>query len=185
MLYKELKELEDCEQCPLLREEICKGGITCSPSGEPIEPPCYCFDDDTDLDKWVEEYYNRLAYYEEQEHQKFLSEQERKRKAEKAKRRRDYLKRYCFTEAMEVKRAREELASSKAVLDFAESMAFAINATNEMFRYSERVSIRKDKIDDLKRLEIYLENAKQKLKEKQREGRNTDEYKSIGREDNK
>lgn len=66
MLWKDFKETEDCESCPLLDTEICPGGWRCY-GGEPIEPPCCSFNDDTDLDKWVEDYFERQIKWEEQE----------------------------------------------------------------------------------------------------------------------
>ncbi len=172
-------EIEDCENCPLLAEEICPGGMTSSPSGTPIEPLCCSFDDDTDLDQWISDYYDSQRRYEEYLDRKWKEEQEKKRKAEKAKKRRDYLKWYCFDEKMEVKKARKRLAAHQAAVRFAESMAFAINTTNEMFQYSERVSVNKKVDDELERLQNALADAEMKLKEKQKEGRKTEQYKSI------
>lgn len=172
-------EIEDCENCPLLAEEICPGGMTSSPSGTPIEPPCCSFDDDTDLDQWISDYYDSQRRYEEYLDRKWKEEQEKKRKAEKAKKRRDYLKWYCFDEKMEVKKARKRLAAHQAAVHFAESMAFAINTTNEMFQYSERVNVNKKVDDELERLKNALADAEKKLKEKQKEGRKTEKYKSI------
>lgn len=56
MLWKDFKQKEDCYGCPLLENELCNchGDIVCY-GGEPIEPPCCNFDDDTDLDKWVDD----------------------------------------------------------------------------------------------------------------------------------
>lgn len=173
------KELDDCEQCPLMKEEICPGGWSASPSGMPIEPPCCSFEDDTDLDKWINDYYENLSRYEERLDREWRAEREKKRKAEKAKRKRDYLKRYCFAEETEVKRARKRLSAHQAAVSFAQSMAFAINTTNEMFHYSERVSVNKKVDDELERLQNALADAEKKLKEKQKEGRNRKEYKNI------
>ena len=41
-----------------LSEGICSGGMSSSPSGIPIEPPCLSFSPDTDLDKWISDYYD-------------------------------------------------------------------------------------------------------------------------------
>lgn len=172
-------EIEDCENCPLLKEEICPGGMTSSPSGTPIEPPCCSFDDDTDLDQWIEDYYDGQKRWEEYLDRKWEKEQEKKRKAEKAKKRRDYLKWYCFDEKLEVKKARKRLAAHQAAVHFAESMAFAINTTNEMFQYSERVSVNTNADEELTRLQNALTEAENRLKEKQKEGRKTEGYLAI------
>ena len=58
-------------------------------------------------------------------------------------------------------------------------MAFAINTTNEMFQYSERVSVNKKVDEEMERLKNALADAEMKLKEKQKEGRKTEKYKSI------
>ena len=58
MLWKEISEDGWCDNCPLPKSEICPGRFACY-GGEPVEPPCCNFDDDTDLDKWVSDYYER------------------------------------------------------------------------------------------------------------------------------
>lgn len=172
-------EIEDCENCPLLKEEICPGGMTSSPSGTPIEPPCCSFDDDTDLDQWIEDYYDGQRRYEEYLDRKYEEEQKKKHKADVAKRKRNYLKWYCFDEKLEVKRARKRLAAHQAAVSLAESMAFAFNTTNEMFRYSERASVNTNADEELKRLQNALSEVENRLKEKQKEGRKTEGYLAI------
>ena len=56
MLWKDFRQKECCDDCPLLENELCncRGDIACY-GGEPVEPPCCNFDDDTDLDKWVDD----------------------------------------------------------------------------------------------------------------------------------
>lgn len=176
MLYK---EIDDCEQCPLLKEEICTGGWTSFPSGTPIEPPCCGFDDNTDLERWIEDYYENQRRYEEYLDRKWETEQEKKRKAEIAKKKRNYLKWYCFDEKLEVKRAKKRLSAHQAAISLGESIAFAFNTTNEMFGYSERLKKNQKADEELKRLENALAEAETKLKEKQKEGRNTEKYKNI------
>lgn len=172
-------EIEDCENCPLLKEEICPGGMTSSPSGTPIEPPCCSFDDDTDLDQWIEDYYDGQRWWEEYLDRKYEEEQKKKHKADIAKRKRNYLKIYCTSERIEVKRARKCLSAHQAAVSLAESMAFAFNTTNEMFGYSERASVNTNDDKELKRLQNALAEAEIRLKEKQKEGRKTEQYKSI------
>lgn len=172
-------EIEDCENCPLLEEGICPGGMTSTPSGIPIEPPCCSFDDDTDLDQWIEDYYESQRQYDEYLDRKWEAEQEKERKSEKAKKRRDYLKWYCFNEKLEVKKARKRLTAHQAAISLGESLAFAFNMTNEMFGYSERLKKNQKVDNELKKLEGALAEAERKLKEKQKEGRKTEKYKSI------
>lgn len=172
-------EIEDCENCPLLKEEICPGGMTSSPSGTPIEPPCCSFDDDTDLDQWIDDYYDGQRRYEEYLDRKYEEEQKKKHKADVAKRKRNYLKWYCFDEKLEVKRARKRLEAHQAAVSLAESMAFAFNTTNEIFGYSERASVNTNADEELKRLQNALSESESRLKEKQKEGRKTEGYLAI------
>lgn len=172
-------EIEDCENCPLLKEEICPGGMTSSPSGTPIEPPCCSFDDNTDLDQWIEDYYDSQRRYEEYLDRKYEEEQKKKHKADVARRKRNYLKIYCVSERIEVKRARKRLSAHQAAISLVESMAFAFNTTNEIFGYSERASVNTNADEELKKLQNALSEAENRLKEKQKEGRKTKGYLEI------
>lgn len=58
-----VSEITDCENCPLLKEEICPGGMTSSSDGTPVEPPCCGFNDDTDLDQLIDDYHAIEAVY--------------------------------------------------------------------------------------------------------------------------
>ena len=40
------KDINDCDECPLFMND-CRGGFTSDGSGEPIEPPCFNWDDET------------------------------------------------------------------------------------------------------------------------------------------
>lgn len=82
MTWKEYSDqYEDCKQCPLLKAEICPGGIV-SYGGVPIYPPCCDFDDDTDLDEFIETSLENERRYEEWEDKRI---RDRKMKEEKNK----------------------------------------------------------------------------------------------------
>ena len=179
MLWSEIANLEDCEQCPLLKEEICNSGFTSSPSGTPVEPPCCCFDDDTDLDTWILDYYERQRRFEEYCDRQYRNEQEKRRKADVAKRKREFLKRYCVCELTEVNRIKKHIKSLEKSISFAESLVFAFNVTNEMFRYNERKQVDSKAYEQLNKLKEELKSAEENLKAKQKEGRKTDKYKEI------
>lgn len=181
MLWKEIAELEDCEKCPLYINEICPGGFTSSPSGEPVEPPCCGFDDDTDLDKWVSDYYERQKRYENYLDAKYKKEQEKLKKANIAKQKRTFLKNYCYSEQYEVKRLKKKIKALENSIEFAESLVSAINITNEMFGYAERKQVDPIKNEELYNLQKELQKAEETLKNKQKEGRKTPKYKEIGR----
>ena len=42
------KDIEDCDSCPL-KDHDCPGGWTSGGSGQPIEPPCCSWNDDTEV----------------------------------------------------------------------------------------------------------------------------------------
>lgn len=179
MLFKELAELDDCEQCPLYKEEICPGGMTSSPGGIPIEPPCCGFDDDTDLDAWVSDYFERQRRHEAYLDEQYKKQQEKKRKADLKKRRQQFLKFYCYSEAYDVKKLKKQIKAIENAISFAESMAFAFNMANEMFQYEERTQVNPKANEQLEKLKEQLKEAEEKLKTKREEGRNTEKYKAI------
>lgn len=179
MLWKDFAETEDCEQCPIKQERICKGGWTSSPSGTPIEPPCCSFDDDTDLDAWIDNYYDYQRRYEERIDRQIREKEEKRKKNEVAKRRRWYLKNYCVNERIEVKRLQKLIRENENAIRFANSIAFSFNAANEMFHYPERVSVNPKHNKELEKMKNQLKIAEDKLKEKQKEGRKTPGYLAI------
>lgn len=139
MLYK---DLEGCEQCPFSINGDCPDGWASSPYGTPMEPPCTCWDDEDD----VEEIYNYCIEarnkYEIQEHKKYLEEQEKKEKnAEKARKARE-ARSEVWKEQAEIKKLRKIIKANNKILSFTQTFAEAINETNEMFGYSERVEFK-------------------------------------------
>lgn len=53
IFLKDVNEMGSCSICPAFLEEICCGGWKASHTGEPIEPPCCGWDDDTNITDWV------------------------------------------------------------------------------------------------------------------------------------
>lgn len=178
MLWKDFAEIEDCEQCPIKQEGICKGGWTSSPSGMPIEPPCCSFDDDTDLDDWIDGYYDYQRREEDRIDREIQEREEKAKKNDVAKRRRRYLNSYCIHERLEVKRLKKAIRSVESIIDFANNIATAFNLTNEMFHYPNRVE-GKPYNEELDKMRERLQIAESRLREKQKEGRQTEGYKSI------
>jgi hypothetical protein len=167
MLYK---NMEDCNQCPLLNE-FCKGGMTCSPGGMPIEPPCTCWNDDDDLDKIYSDMCDSQRRYEEAEDRRWKREEEaRKKKEEKAKKARQT--RWAVrTEQREIVSLRRKIRSNERLLSLAQGMAMATNFANEMFGYEERLVIaKKNPIESENeklqtRINELIEIKKEKLKQ--------------------
>lgn len=164
-----LKDLgEDCTLCPLLKAELCTGGFTCY-GGQPIEPPCCSMDDETDLDKWVEDAFEQQRKYEEYLCKKEKEERLKKEKAKKAAETRHRMRIYCMEEIVKLKQAKKALKAAQAAERMASSFAFAVNATNEMFRYDERVKVRQEVSDAVKELEEMVAKCETAYKEKRKE----------------
>lgn len=177
-----LSEIEDCSECPIKDEGICLGGWTSGAGGQPIEPPCANWDADEEVEDYIQGYYARIQAREEYEDRLWNEQQEKKRKNEIARQKRQYIKLYCISDRCEVKRLKKELASYEKAASLADSFATAFNITNEMFGYDERRQVNPALASKIESLKKELEIAKQKLKEKQKECRNTEKYKNIGKE---
>jgi hypothetical protein len=106
MKYSELKETEDCDLCPLKINEICAGGMACY-GGLPIEPPCTCFDDDTDLDEWVENYFDRQRKREEYEDHKIKEKIEKEKRNKIKQQHRREAKWHVWEETNEIKKLKK------------------------------------------------------------------------------
>lgn len=168
MLWKDFREREDCEGCPLLESEICTGGYQCY-GGEPIEPPCCTFDDDTDLDDWVKKYYDRLRRIEDAEDKQQKEAQKRKERAKKSADTRRAMRWYCRNEIQTLKRAQKALNAQIALENFASSWAEAVNFANEAFRYEERVQVNPSLSAEVERLKAEVETAKKAFDLKRKE----------------
>lgn len=178
-----LSEIEDCSECPIKDEGICPGGWTSGAGGQPIEPPCASWDADEEVEDYIQGYYARIQAREEYEDWLLERQREKKRKNEITRQKREYIKLYCISERCEVKRLKKELASYEKAASLASSFATAFNVTNEMFGYAERKTVNPQITTRINELKEQLEIAQRKLKEKQKEGRNTEKYKSIGKKD--
>jgi hypothetical protein len=141
-------ELSDLcpDGCPIYKDGICPGGMACY-GGAPVEPPCVCFDDDTDVEEWISDYWDGVERYEAMEDKKIAKEKARieKNKIKAARRRESRLE--VWHETAEIKRLRKEIAANNVIVSFAESMTFAFNATNEMFKYPERKSVNRASVN--------------------------------------
>lgn len=139
-----LSEIDNCEDCRLKQEDICHGGWTSDGRGEPVEPPCCTMEEDTDLDEWVNEYYDRMLSFEIAEEKRIKREKIKQEKKELAKKRRYEAKCEVYQENLEIKMLRKRINKNNNIMSFAKSFEFAINATNEMFGYKERVETKEN-----------------------------------------
>lgn len=166
--YKEIMNDENCDRCPLMKEEICPGGWRCY-GGNPIEPPCCGFDDETDLDEWVKDAVERRKRYEEYQDKIARKEKEKKEKAKKAAETRREMRFYCRNEIKQLKSCEKQLEAYKASLRLASTFAEAFNITNEMFGYSERLKQKPKVQETINDLEVKIKEAKQKYEAKRKE----------------
>lgn len=166
--WKEIADAEDCEKCPLKKEEICPGGFVCY-GGAPIEPPCCGFDDDTDLDEYVAEYFKELHRLEAAEDERIRNQKAKQERAKKSAETRRQMRFYCRKEIQELKSLEKQLESYKASLRLASNFAEAFNITNEMFGYSERLKQRPEVQKTIELLETKIKEAKQRYDAKRKE----------------
>lgn len=159
LLWKDFAAQESCDGCPLLEEEICPRGMTCY-GGEPVEPPCTCFDDDTDLNQWVIDYYKRLNYYEELEDARIKEERKRKERAKKAADTRRKMQWYCWNEIHELKQAKQELKAQLNLENFVKTVAEAVNFANATFHCEERLTVKPQVSEKVKLLQERVDEAK-------------------------
>ncbi len=168
MKWKDIADLEDCDLCPLKKEEICSGGWRCY-GGAPIEPPCCSFDDDTDLEEWINDYYARRRRWEQAEDERLKKEKAKKEKAEKAAETRRQMKFYCRNEIQELKRLENQLKADEASLRLASSFAEAFNVTNEMFGYPDGLKQKPEAQKTIDLLQEQIKQAKEKYEQKRKE----------------
>lgn len=74
------KDIHDCNDCPIYKEE-CSGGWTSDGGGQPIEPPCCSWNDDTEVYVGM---YSCEKEYSPQEIEWYKRRQEEKEAAKKA-----------------------------------------------------------------------------------------------------
>ena len=168
MKWKEFLEIEDCDLCPIKKAELCGGGSSCY-GGSPIDPPCCWFEDDTDLDEWIKEAYERQRRYEEYQDKLIREKKAKEEKAKKAADTRHKMRLYCMAEIVEIKTLEKRLKAYEKELSFARSLAFAINHTNEMFKYPERLTEKPEAQKTIDELKNQIEVAKEKYKAKRKE----------------
>lgn len=166
--WREIAELEDCDLCPIKKNELCTGGFACY-GGSPIEPPCCFFEDDTDLEEWIEERFERRRKFEQFEAERIRREKAKKEKAKKAAETMREMRFYCRNEISQLKSYEKQLEAYKASLRLASTFAEAFNITNEMFGYSERLKQNPEVQQTIYDLETKVKEAKQKYEEKRKE----------------
>lgn len=167
MTYKDLNE--SCDGCPIGEDGICPGGMACY-GGQPVEPPCTCFEPETDLEEWLGEYYINQQRYDDLEDKNIRYNTEKVRLNEIKQSRRRESKRHVFSETTQIKRLKKRIQGIDGILRVARAFADATNITNEAFGYEERATVKDTPLEkekeEIKEKIIKLEQIKkQKLKE--------------------
>ena len=168
MKWAEIAEMEDCDLCPVKKAELCTGGYSCY-GGAPVEPPCCSFDDDTDVNQWVNDRIAAQYRYEAWEDAQIRKKEARQERAKKAAETRRELRRYCREELHEIKRLEKALSAYEAQLRLASTFAEAFNATNEMFRYSERMKVKPEVTQNIEKMKSDIAGAKERYSSKRQE----------------
>lgn len=174
-----LFEVEDnCDICPLLKAELCSGGMSITPNGY-REPPCCNMNEDTDLDEYVAEHYRLTELRRQQRKEREKIKQEKQQKQAIANKKRNYLKSYCYQEAKVIKDLKSQIKYYEELISKANIKSKAFNLTNEMFGYDNRAVINPELELKLNQLKDELKVAEIHLKEKQKECRKSEKYKLI------
>lgn len=134
------------------------------------------------MEDYISSVYASIAAREEYEDRLWKEKQEKQRKNEIAKKKRRYINSYCISERLTVKSLKKQIKNYENAERFASSLVAAFNITNEMFRHPERKEVNPVITEKLQTLREELEKAEQNLKDKQKECRNTEYYKNIGKE---
>lgn len=174
-----LFEVEDnCDLCPLLKSNLCGGGINVTPNGY-YEPPCCNMEEDTDLEEYVNEYNRKQALYRQKKIERDRIRKEKEEKQAVSNRKRNYLKSYCYKEYKVIKDLKSQIKYYEKLISEANIRSKAINLTNEMFRYEDRVIINPELELILNKLKDDLKIAEMNLKDKQKECRKSEAYNLI------
>lgn len=169
---------DDCDSCPLLKANLCGGGISVTPNGY-NEPPCCNMEEDTDLEEYVKEYNRQIEIGRQKRIERDRIRKEKEEKQAVTNRKRNYLKSYCYKEYKVIKDLKSQIKYYEKLISKANIRSKAINLTNEMFRYEGRVAINPELELKLNQLNDELKIAEINLKEKQKECRKSEAYKSI------
>lgn len=115
-------EIDDCDICPLLNT-YCNGGMTSSPGGEPIEPPCVCWDSDTDLDEFMDEIKSSQYAHEEYLDRQYKEEKEQEKKQKIKTQRAKESRWHVRKETAEIKRLQNRINGNQSLMSFAHAMS--------------------------------------------------------------
>lgn len=186
-----VSEIDGCDNCPLLEESICPGGMTSGAGGIPIEPPCVSWNDDDDIDDIIQRHYDAEAYYEDLEKQMYKKNRLKEEKAAKSA----FVRSWSRSASREVKRLKSLITKTESAKRTLENLSSSFSIVNEMLGYSEGKSTHgefersqerkvKEAISpyDKRLIELNeeLKVAEEKLALKRKEAREQMNYKRAG-----
>lgn len=140
MLWKEMKDIEDCSVCPLYEAELCTGGVISGYGGDPIEPPCCLFNDDTDLDEYVQESYKYEYFREKREDEQIKKEKEKAEKNKITQKKKRISKNYTLAENIQIKKIKKQIKYNEKLISYAKAVSF----TNTFFGYEKKENLEKE-----------------------------------------
>lgn len=172
MLWKEFVEETgcDCEVCPIKKNDLCNGASVTCYGGDPVYAPCCDFEDDLDLDEYIEKTLDNIRRYEEWEDKRIREEKAKKEKAKKAAETRKQMELYCSKEIAEIKSFEKNIKKIQKAYEAYKIRTSALNTTNEMFGYSKRYAEESPEVEKtLAILQEQLAKAKERYAEKRKE----------------
>lgn len=149
MLWKDFVEATDCDcdVCPIKKNGLCNGtGVACY-GGEPVYAPCSEFEDNLDVDKYIEEELGRIRKYNEQREKLAKEKQAKKEKADKTAKIRKEADMYCSVEIAKIKKLKKQIKAMQDAYDAIKIRASAYNSVNKMFGYSEQYAEKMPEIE--------------------------------------
>lgn len=180
-----LGDIDDCEICPIREKNMCPSWYSYNPSG-PGDPPCSSWDKDEKIEDYIDGVEEEKSRYENYLHELWEKEEEKKRKNELQRKRRYLVKARTGTEKAKLSILQDKYKKAFEFYSFVSRFSSAVNFANETYeknsndsQYKHRMHINPQFQQELSDLESEIEIAKENLKKKQKEIRQTEEYKNI------
>ena len=167
MLWKDLPE-DACDLCPLYKAGICNASFNCY-GGEPIEPPCCNFNDNTDLDKYVCDYFEKRKNRLKREEALLKAKKDKSERAKKAAETRKEMQWYCRSELKALKDLQKMYKKYKSMSDYMITYANAVNFANSVQGIGDRVVVEADISRNMAILEEKIKQAQDAYDAKRKE----------------
>lgn len=165
LTYGELCEYNlDCDVCPL-KDEFCNGGVMCY-GGEPIEPPCCSFNDDTILSEVYDNFFVVRYNFEKQQEEKERQLELKKQKSEERKKKLREYKHRNWDSLLKIDFLKKKIKQEEKRIEFINRLntfSNAVNFTNKIFRECNQPNNVKD--IDTQSINDAIEECKQHIKE--------------------